>query len=59
LSRLGLANVVGPRTILDRACGTGGVLTCALEHIGKNDVRTPDQKVLSARGQYPLVQVER
>ncbi|WP_204808745.1 HsdM family class I SAM-dependent methyltransferase [Mycobacterium riyadhense] len=27
--------------VLDPACGTGGFLTCAIEHIRSNDVKTP------------------
>ena len=38
---------VNPRLgeiVLDPACGTGGFLTAALEHIRARDVRTPDQE---------------
>jgi len=35
--------------ILDPACGTGGFLTCAIEHIRKNYVKTPkDEATLQA-----------
>ncbi len=35
--------------ILDPACGTGGFLTCAIEHIRKNQVKTPaDEEKLQA-----------
>ncbi|GAB3126663.1 type I restriction-modification system subunit M [Novispirillum itersonii] len=41
---------VNPRLgeqVLDPACGTGGFLTCAIEHIRKNDVKTvEDEKTL-------------
>lgn len=30
--------------ILDPACGTGGFLACAIEHVRKAEVRTPDQE---------------
>ncbi|MCB9508126.1 MAG: SAM-dependent DNA methyltransferase [Myxococcales bacterium] len=30
--------------ILDPACGTGGFLSCAIEHVRKNDVKTPDDE---------------
>ena len=30
--------------VLDPACGTGGFLACAVEHIRKNEVRTPDEE---------------
>jgi type I restriction enzyme M protein len=36
-------------TILDPACGTGGFLTCAIEHIRANYVKTPaDEMMLQA-----------
>jgi len=36
-------------TILDPACGTGGFLTCAIEHIRSNYVKTPaDEATLQA-----------
>ncbi len=31
-------------TILDPACGTGGFLTCAVEHIRRNQVKTAEQE---------------
>jgi len=31
--------------ILDPACGTGGFLACAIEHIRRTEVQTPDQEV--------------
>lgn len=40
-------DMVNPRlgeTVLDPACGTGGFLACAIEHIRAQDVRTPDQE---------------
>jgi type I restriction enzyme M protein len=30
--------------VLDPACGTGGFLSCIIEHVRKNDVRTPDDE---------------
>lgn len=39
-----MVRMVNPRLgekLLDPACGTGGFLTCALEHIRKRDVKTP------------------
>ena len=41
-------DMVNPRlgeAILDPACGTGGFLTCAIEHIRKQDVKTPEQEL--------------
>jgi type I restriction enzyme M protein len=38
---------VNPRlgeTILDPACGTGGFLTCTIDHLRKNEVKTPEQE---------------
>lgn len=38
---------VDPRlgeVVLDPACGTGGFLTCAIEHVRRNQVKTPDQE---------------
>jgi len=36
-------------TVLDPACGTGGFLTCAIEHIRRNYVKTPeDEQTLQA-----------
>ena len=40
-------DMIKPRlgeTILDPACGTGGFLACAIEHVRRNDVRTPDHE---------------
>ncbi len=31
-------------TVLDPACGTGGFLTCAIEHIRRHYVKTPDDE---------------
>lgn len=31
-------------SILDPACGTGGFLTCAIEHVRKDQVKTPKQE---------------
>ncbi|KAA3502356.1 SAM-dependent DNA methyltransferase [Agrobacterium tumefaciens] len=31
-------------TLFDPACGTGGFLTCAIRHMEKNHVRTPEQR---------------
>ena len=42
-------DMVNPRlgeTILDPACGTGGFLTCTIEHIRQNDVKTPRQEAM-------------
>ena len=45
-----MTEVIDPQlgeTVLDPACGTGGFLTCAIEHIRKNHVRTAkDRKKL-------------
>ena len=30
--------------VLDPACGTGGFLTCAIENVRSNEVKTPDQE---------------
>lgn len=30
--------------VLDPACGTGGFLTCAIEHVRKHSVKTPDDE---------------
>jgi type I restriction enzyme M protein len=30
--------------VFDPACGTGGFLTCAIDHIRNNDVKTPDEE---------------
>ena len=40
-------DMVNPRlgeSILDPACGTGGFLACAIEHVRRNDVRTPEHE---------------
>jgi type I restriction enzyme M protein len=42
-----VVDMVDPKlgeTILDPACGTGGFLTCTVEHIRKHQVRTPEQE---------------
>lgn len=42
-----MVEMVDPRlgeTVLDPACGTGGFLTCAIEHIRRRDVRTPEHE---------------
>jgi type I restriction enzyme M protein len=31
-------------TVLDPACGTGGFLTCAIEHIRRHYVKTPEDE---------------
>lgn len=45
-----VTEMVNPRLgekIIDPACGTGGFLACAIEHIRKNDVKTvEDEKIL-------------
>jgi len=47
-----IVDVVDPQlgeTILDPACGTGGFLTCAIEHMRSNYVKTPaDEETLQA-----------
>ena len=47
-----MADMVAPRLgekILDPACGTGGFLTCALENIRRQDVKTiEDERLLQA-----------
>lgn len=51
-----MVDMVNPKlgeAVLDPACGTGGFLTCAIEHIRSNDVKTPaDEATLqsSVRG---------
>ncbi len=40
-------DMLNPRlgeSILDPACGTGGFLTCAIEHVRRKDVKTPEQE---------------
>ena len=40
-------DMINPRlgeSILDPACGTGGFLSCAIEHIRRQDVKTPEQE---------------
>jgi len=40
-------DMVNPRlgeAILDPACGTGGFLACAIEHVRSKDVKTPEQE---------------
>jgi type I restriction enzyme M protein len=40
---------VNPRLgeiVLDPACGTGGFLTCAIDHVRSREVKTPDQEAL-------------
>jgi type I restriction enzyme M protein len=40
-----MTEVINPQLqekLLDPACGTGGFLTCAIEHIRRNQVNTPD-----------------
>lgn len=42
-----MVDQVNPRLgekVLDPACGTGGFLTSAIEHIRKQDVKTPDEE---------------
>jgi len=47
-----MVDMVNPRLderILDPACGTGGFLTCAIEHVRKQGVKTPaDEEILQA-----------
>ena len=47
-----MVDMVNPQLgerILDPACGTGGFLTCAIEHVRKHGVKTPaDEEVLQA-----------
>jgi len=52
-------DMVNPRLgekILDPACGTGGFLACSIEHVRKQDVRTPDDE---ARLQASVYGVEK
>ena len=40
-------DMLNPRlgeSILDPACGTGGFLACAIEHVRRHEVRTPEQE---------------
>ncbi|NEI73377.1 N-6 DNA methylase [Rhizobium lusitanum] len=37
-------------TLFDPACGTGGFLTCAIRHMEKNHVRTPESRVKMQAG---------
>ena len=40
-------DMINPRlgeSVLDPACGTGGFLSCAIEHIRQQDVKTPTQE---------------
>ena len=47
-----MVDMVNPRLgerLLDPACGTGGFLTCAIEHVRQHDVKTPaDEEILQA-----------
>jgi type I restriction enzyme M protein len=47
-----MVRMVNPRlgeTVLDPACGTGGFLSCTIEHVRKNDVKTAaDERRLQA-----------
>jgi type I restriction enzyme M protein len=47
-----MVDMVNPKLgekILDPACGTGGFLTCAIEHVRKHDVKTPaDEELLQS-----------
>lgn len=38
--------------VLDPACGTGGFLTCAIEHVRKNYVKTPKDEATLQRSIY-------
>jgi type I restriction enzyme M protein len=43
-----MVDQVNPRlgeTVLDPACGTGGFLACAIEHIRKQDVKRPEDEL--------------
>ena len=40
-------DMIDPRlgeSVLDPACGTGGFLSCAIEHVRRNEVKTPEQE---------------
>jgi type I restriction enzyme M protein len=42
-----MVDMVNPQlgeSVLDPACGTGGFLTCVIEHVRKNSVKTPDDE---------------
>ena len=42
-------DMIDPRlgeSVLDPACGTGGFLSCAIEHVRRNEVKTPEQETL-------------
>ncbi|QWE06262.1 class I SAM-dependent DNA methyltransferase [Polynucleobacter sp. JS-JIR-5-A7] len=44
-----MVQMVNPRLgemVMDPACGTGGFLSCSIEHIRKNDVRTLEDEAL-------------
>lgn len=44
-----MVDMVDPKLgekVLDPACGTGGFLTCAIEHVRSNDVKTPDDEAI-------------
>lgn len=50
-----MVNRVDPQlneTVLDPACGTGGFLTCAIEHKRKHYVQTPDDEQTLQRSIY-------
>lgn len=50
-----MVRMVNPRLgerVLDPACGTGGFLSCTIEHIRKNDVKTVDDEQLLQAGIY-------
>ena len=52
-------DMVDPRlgeSVLDPACGTGGFLSCAIEHVRRHEVKTPDQE---ARLQASIQGVEK
>ena len=47
-----IVDLVDPKlgeTVLDPACGTGGFLTCAIEHVRKKYVKTPTTRRPSRR----------
>ncbi|ORB55516.1 DNA methyltransferase [Mycobacteroides saopaulense] len=44
-----MVDMVDPKLgekVLDPACGTGGFLTCAIEHVRSKDVKTPDDEAI-------------